>query len=412
MNAGHALVQRPSSAHPVSQPHDHDEREADRAAEVVARGGTVSGWSFASAASTAAGAGGPVRRCAGPGKCSCAACRAHVDDVVGGGGVALDPATRGFMEAGFGRDFGSVRLHADSGAEASARALGARAYTVGNDVVTAEGAPDVSSPGSRRLLAHELAHVAQEQRSGPSRVIRRQAGGGTGSLPPAPANPAPARPDREERFNLGRGGSRMDAELDRNVNWLTAKVKVQFNFVNTPQAWPSPAAQNTWRTSFIGAVTSRWSFKHFLVPDPSCPGEPQRVAVRVQVIPVTSGQHFTMNVGYTTTFQQSSVGGRTATMDALDVAMRTDIPQVPAEHEFGHMLGLPHIHCDSNAQQCYGVTKEEQADIMGSGSFVSPRDYGVVAELMPYFTGCNYRVSQASFIPTPAPAAGGGGGGH
>ena len=123
-----------------------------------------------------------------------------------------------------------------------------------------------------------------------------------------------------------------------------------------------------------------------------------------------------MNVGYTTTFQQSSVGGRTATMDALDVAMRTDIPQVPAEHEFGHMLGLPHIHCDSNNAQCYGVTKEEKADIMGSGSFVSPRDYGVFAELMPYFTGCNYRVSQASFIPTPAPAGGGGaaggGGGH
>jgi hypothetical protein len=87
-------------------------------------------------------------------------------------------------------------------------------------------------------------------------------------------------------------------------------------------------------------------------------------------------------------------------MDALDVERRSDVPQVPAEHEFGHMLGLPHIHCDSNDQQCYGVTREEKADVMGSGSFVSPHDYEVFAELMPAFTSCNYRVQQASTIPT------------
>src|SRR5262249_61112182 len=58
VSSARALVQRPSSAHPVSQPHDHDEREAERAADVVARGGTVSGWSFASAAGTSGGGGG------------------------------------------------------------------------------------------------------------------------------------------------------------------------------------------------------------------------------------------------------------------------------------------------------------------------------------------------------------------
>jgi hypothetical protein len=64
------------------------------------------------------------------------------------------------------------------------------------------------------------------------------------------------------------------------------------------------------------------------------------------------------------------------------------------------MLGLPHIHCDANDKQCYGVTREEQADVMGKGSFVSPHDYAVFAELMPYFTSCNWRVRQASTIPT------------
>jgi hypothetical protein len=64
------------------------------------------------------------------------------------------------------------------------------------------------------------------------------------------------------------------------------------------------------------------------------------------------------------------------------------------------MLGLPHIHCDRDDKECYGVTREEKADIMGEGSFVSPRDYEPFAELMPAFTGCTYKVKQASQIPT------------
>ena len=39
---------QPSSARPVSRPSDRAEQEAERAADVVARGGSVAGWSFAS----------------------------------------------------------------------------------------------------------------------------------------------------------------------------------------------------------------------------------------------------------------------------------------------------------------------------------------------------------------------------
>lgn len=66
------------------------------------------------------------------------------------------------MEAQLGHDFSHVRVHADAPAAESARAVGARAYTVGRDVVFGrEGyAPDSSA--GRRLLAHELAHVVQQ----------------------------------------------------------------------------------------------------------------------------------------------------------------------------------------------------------------------------------------------------------
>jgi hypothetical protein len=66
------------------------------------------------------------------------------------------------MEQRFGRDFGHVRLHTYPQAVASAAAVGARAYTVGSDLVFNEGefAPDTHA--GRKLIAHELAHVVQQ----------------------------------------------------------------------------------------------------------------------------------------------------------------------------------------------------------------------------------------------------------
>jgi hypothetical protein len=43
---------QPANAWPVSRRHDPDEREADRAADVVARGGSVASWSFSSVAAS------------------------------------------------------------------------------------------------------------------------------------------------------------------------------------------------------------------------------------------------------------------------------------------------------------------------------------------------------------------------
>jgi hypothetical protein len=76
-------------------------------------------------------------------------------------GRSLDPDTRSLMESRFGHDFSHVRVHTDSQAAGSARAVNAIAYTVGHDVVLPEEAESVA--GSR-LLAHELAHVVQQTR--------------------------------------------------------------------------------------------------------------------------------------------------------------------------------------------------------------------------------------------------------
>jgi hypothetical protein len=61
---------------------------------------------------------------------------------------------------------GAVRIHTDAEASTSARALGAKAYTFGSDVVFAPGSYQPGSRGGRELLAHELAHVVQQSASG------------------------------------------------------------------------------------------------------------------------------------------------------------------------------------------------------------------------------------------------------
>ena len=88
-----------------------------------------------------------------------------VDRVLKSPGQAMDPATRGFMEPRFEHDFGKVRIHADEQASRSARDVNALAYTVGPHVVLDRDRYEPNTPAGLRLMAHELAHVVQQQDS-------------------------------------------------------------------------------------------------------------------------------------------------------------------------------------------------------------------------------------------------------
>jgi len=78
-------------------------------------------------------------------------------------GHTLDPETQAFFEARFGQRFSQVRVHSDTRASESARAVNALAYTVGRDIVFAPGRFAPRANEGRRLLAHELAHVVQQR---------------------------------------------------------------------------------------------------------------------------------------------------------------------------------------------------------------------------------------------------------
>lgn len=78
-------------------------------------------------------------------------------------GQPLDPTTRAFMESRFGADFSGVRVHTDGKAAESAQSVNALAYTVGRDVVFGAGQYAPQSSTGQRLIAHELAHIVQQQ---------------------------------------------------------------------------------------------------------------------------------------------------------------------------------------------------------------------------------------------------------
>ena len=109
---------------------------------------------------------------------------------------------RGRMETSFGADFSDVRVHADGGAAASARAVDAHAYTVGSEIVLGDGVGQ-GSPAHERTLAHELTHVVQ-QRSGP--VDGTPAAGGIAVSNPADRFEQAAESTADRVMATGRAG--------------------------------------------------------------------------------------------------------------------------------------------------------------------------------------------------------------
>jgi hypothetical protein len=89
-----------------------------------------------------------------------------VNGVLASAGQPMDTTTRGFMEPRFGHDFSQVRIHDDTTAAGSADAMAARAYTVGHHVVFGSGEYRPGTADGRRLLAHELVHVTQQNTAG------------------------------------------------------------------------------------------------------------------------------------------------------------------------------------------------------------------------------------------------------
>lgn len=83
-------------------------------------------------------------------------------DALRGSGEPLPPSERTFFESRFGSDFANVRTHAGSEAADLAKCVHARAFTLGQSVIFGQGEYRPGTEIGRRLMAHELTHVVQQ----------------------------------------------------------------------------------------------------------------------------------------------------------------------------------------------------------------------------------------------------------
>jgi hypothetical protein len=87
---------------------------------------------------------------------------ASVHKTLGSSGQSLDKSTRSYMEQRFGYDFNDVQIHSDSLAHQSSSEINALAFTHDNHIVFGEGQYQPGTDSGKRLLAHELTHVIQQ----------------------------------------------------------------------------------------------------------------------------------------------------------------------------------------------------------------------------------------------------------
>jgi len=86
------------------------------------------------------------------------------------GGQPLPPPLRADMEGRFGIDLSTVRIHSDGNAARLNETLHAHAFSVGEHIAFNDGRFQPETGPGRFLLAHELAHVAQQREGGNSKA--------------------------------------------------------------------------------------------------------------------------------------------------------------------------------------------------------------------------------------------------
>ena len=94
-----------------------------------------------------------------------------------GHGRSLTESEQRFFKSHIGHDFAGVHIHTGPAADAAAKSVNARAFTLGNNIVFGNGEYQPETNSGKQLMAHELAHVVQQSQG--VRQIQRQARPGT-----------------------------------------------------------------------------------------------------------------------------------------------------------------------------------------------------------------------------------------
>lgn len=336
-----------------------------------------------------------------------------VDEALRSPGQPLDAGVRSFMEPRFGHDFSRVRVHAGAGGAESAEAVGALAYTVGRDVVFGPGRYAPGTQEGRRLLAHELAHVVQQEGSGgdasslrlgdPAGASEREAEGAAGavlehgSVPRMSPAPMSLQRDvgwaRRGPYPYGTPASMPTADVNESITETISGAPAPYGAWNGRFTWDSKfhltldlnsgnlivsvrifsgatAAQKTaWET----AIEGRWSNRYKLRVAGATAGAAERsypIVVDLQWAADAKSADYTVNPSSpgTTSGGRAGVGGTTSMTD-WGTSDTTDVT-----HEFGHMLGNPEEYFTTNGTDYTAGGKRRGFRDKGGGIMNNPTE--------------------------------------
>jgi len=227
------------------------------------------------------------------------------------------------------------------------------------------------------------------------------------------------RPD-ERRYNIDVNGHNdlFDAVLSHKNAKLTLVMRIDFRFhAGATGTAPTPAQQRAFIRRFRRDVARVWSEMYALVPVGAVPNNYlDTYFADILIVPSNRNPHYVAHIGSTTgpyvnTDPPSATIGsggpyvertnKWVRMGTGDVGLYSggsvqgiNMRQYTAAHEFGHMMGLSHIHCDAGGAahpNCYGTTNAERANIMGLGNRVTRGNYLPFVVAMRRFTGTRWR---------------------
>jgi hypothetical protein len=186
------------------------------------------------------------------------------------GGQPLSNEVRNFYEPRLGYDFSNVKIHTGTVAAKSAQSINALAYTSGNNIVFNSGEYNPQTGAGKKLLAHELTHIAQ-QNATKSYTVQRQPKEGKDTeatknnigVQSGISDLADIADWEQEDFHLKSDVLfKSDPRHHKAINYLIrAKLRIQSVLANGLK----------WRYEQIGkdkVTTSVWSYKwEFTLPE-------------------------------------------------------------------------------------------------------------------------------------------------
>ncbi len=305
---------------------------------------------------------------------------------LGSSGQPMAASSRQFFEPHFGHDFSNVKLHTDSVAAKSAQSINALAYTTGNNIVFNSGQYSPESASGKKLMAHELTHVVQQQGNINPKSIQKAP---AVTVPPPPVTSEVKQTLTETISNAPPRA----ADWNKTITW-DSKFQIVYNLSVKRVTIVSrlyTTASDSLKAGWKNAIESRWGKGQFSMEVwDSCEPKVFPIDVDIQWVTSPATAHYTIKPQNPGDTQNGVAGvGGTTGMTKWGTADPADVP-----HEYGHMLGNPEEYFTTNGiDYTYGGTKSGSRDrgagIMNNPSEAPlPRHYESVrigfAKMMPF----------------------------